>query len=356
MKKKLFVCFMAALMLALTACGGGGGTSSVAGAASGSGSAAAENVAVDKLSIIYVPSTDANVLLEATEPLKQMLIDEMSLRGFDIGEVEITVGTSFEAVGEALASGSVDIGISGASVYITYEDEVDLLLTATRNDFNKEGTDPNVWNDGPSERVDGKLTTGYRGLIYAGPSAYGKELAAKVAAGEELTWEDLDKAVWAVGNTTSNAGYLYPCLWLKQNYGKTYSDLSNVIPGTNYPTMFTQAASEQIDIFMCFADGRTDYAESWMTELGRSEDIMDEVKVIGVTDMIMNDVTIGSKLSETMQLPGFKEAYCEAMIEIAKTPVGLEAIDVLGHNGYVVGVPSDYDSLRDVQAIIKEVE
>jgi len=315
-----------------------------------------ENVKIDKLRIAYVPSTDAQVLLAAVEPLKQMLADELATHGFDVKEIEITVGTSFEAVGESLASGSVDIGIGGASVYVTYDDEVDLILTATRNDFNKEGNDPKVWNDGISERVDGKLTTGYRGLIYAGPSAYGQQLATKVENGEELSWEDLDQATWAVGNTTSNAGYLYPCLWLKNNYGKMFSDLSNVIPGTNYPTMVTQAASEQIDIFMVFADGRIDYEEAWTTELGRSESMWDEVKVIGVTDMIMNDVIMGSQISDAMTLPGFKDAFGQSMIDIAATDAGREAISILSHNGYVIGNDSDYDSVRKVQEIIKTLD
>jgi len=315
-----------------------------------------ENVQVDKLRIIYVPSTDAQVLLAAVEPLKQMLTDELQTRGFDVKAVEITVGTSFEVVGESLASGSVDIGIGGASVYVTYDDEVDLLLTATRNDFNKEGNDPRVWNNGISERIDGKLITGYRGLIFAGPSEQGRKLAAKVENGEELTWEDLDQATWAVGNTTSNAGYLYPCLWLKNNYGKMFGDLSNVIPGTNYPTMFTQAASEQIDIFMVFADGRNDYEESWTAELGRSESIWDEVKVIGVTDMIMNDVIMGSQISDVMTIPGFKEAFSQSMIDISTTDAGRKAIDILSHNGYVIGNDSDYDSVREVQALIKALD
>lgn len=315
-----------------------------------------ENVQVDKLRIIYVPSTDAQVLLAAVEPLKQMLIDELKNHGFEVKEVEITVGTSFEVVGESLASGSVDIGIGGASVYVTYDDEVDLLLTATRNDYNKQGNDPRVWNDGLSQRVEGELATGYRGLIYAGPSERGLQLAAKVENGEELTWEDLDQATWAVGNTTSNAGYLYPCLWLKDNYGKMFADLSKVIPGTNYPTMFTQAASEQIDIFMVFADGRIDYEEAWTGELGRSESIWNEVKVIGVTDMIMNDVIMGSQISDVMTIPGFKEAFSQSMIDISVTDGGRKAIDILSHNGYIIGVDSDYDSVREVQAIIKALD
>lgn len=347
---------MSFALLFCTACSSAPAKSDAGAASVKSDTASKEPVKVDKLRIAYVPSMEAQAILDSTEPLKGILIEEMAKHGFEIKEVEITVGTSFEAVGEALASGSVDIGIAGASVYVTFEDEVDLLLTATRNGFKDESADPKVWNTGDNKRVDNNPVTGYRGLIYAGPSAYGKTLAAKVEKGEKLTWEDLDKAVWAVGNTTSNAGYLYPCLWLKTNYDKLISDLSNVIPGTNYPTMFTQAANEQIDVFTVFADGRADFEEAWTTEMGRKDSIWDEVKVIGVTDLIMNDVTMGSKASETMQIPGFKEAFCQSMIDIAKTDKGAEIISILSHTGYVIGKPADYDSMREVQEIVKSIK
>ncbi len=297
-KAKSILCvFLSSLLLLATACGSTASSSAQQSTAQNAsqGSTNAEPVVVESLKIAYVPSMDAQTIIDSTEPLKAILIEEMAKHGFDIKKVEITVGTSFEAVGESLASGSVDVGIVGASVYVTFEDEVDLLLTATRDGFKNESPDPKVWNEGKPERVEGVPVTGYRGLILAGPSTYGQELAAKVDKGEELTWEDLDKAVWAVANTTSNAGYLYPCLWLKNNYGKVISDLTNVIPGTNYPTMMTQAASEQIDVFVVFADGRLDYEEAWNSEMGRKDSIFDDVKVIGVTDMIMNDVTMLTK-------------------------------------------------------------
>lgn len=353
--KALLGIFLATALLASCASTASSSAASQSSAADSTGSAPVETVKVDELKIAYSPSADAQAILDTTEPLKQLLIDQLATRGFEVGKVDITVGTSFEAIGESLASGSVDVGIGGGSIYVTYEDDVDLLLTATRDDFNVDSANPMDWNKEIPTRVPGKMTTGYRGLIYAGPSAYGKELAAKVENGEELTFEDLDKATWAVGNTTSNAGYLFPSQWLKTKYGKTLADLSNIVPGTNYPTMFTQAASEQIDVFVVFADGRDTYKDAWTSEMGRSESIYDEVKVIGVTDMIMNDVTMGSKISDTMNLPGFKEAFEQSMIDIAKTPEGQKAISVLGHTGYIIGNDADYDVLREVLADVKSM-
>ena len=50
-----------------------------------------------------------------------------------------------------------------------------------------------------------------------------------------------------------------------QNYdGKKISDLSKVTPlDSGYGTAFSMAAAEQVDIIVCYADGRNDYEASW---------------------------------------------------------------------------------------------
>ncbi len=64
------------------------------------------NKTIDTLRIAFVPSREPDEIITATEPLKQMLTDELAKLGYDVGEVDITVGTSYEAVGEALSAGS----------------------------------------------------------------------------------------------------------------------------------------------------------------------------------------------------------------------------------------------------------
>ena len=80
--------------------------------------AAAENVKVDKLTIGFVPSRDPDEIVTATEPLKELLKTELAGLGYEVGEVDITVGTSYEAVGEGLSAGTIDVGLmhGGADV------------------------------------------------------------------------------------------------------------------------------------------------------------------------------------------------------------------------------------------------
>ena len=63
----------------------------------------------------------------------------------------------------------------------------------------------------PFHKTD-NLTTYYRSIILAGPSTKGQELAAKVNAGQKLTWDDLNGATWAVMGASSASGYIYPSL------------------------------------------------------------------------------------------------------------------------------------------------
>ena len=144
---------------------------------------------VDKLSVYFVPSREPSEIVTATEPLKQMLKDAMLEEGYDIGEVEITVGTTYEAVGEALVAGTADVGLIPGGTYVLYDDGCDVILTATRDGLSKDFDDPKDWNDGTPTEASEKQAVSYRALLIAGPSEKGQALVAKVNAGEELTWD-----------------------------------------------------------------------------------------------------------------------------------------------------------------------
>ena len=43
----------------------------------------ADNTVIDKLTVYFVPSASVEDMMTASEPLKQMLIDELAKSGFD---------------------------------------------------------------------------------------------------------------------------------------------------------------------------------------------------------------------------------------------------------------------------------
>lgn len=308
---------------------------------------------IDKLTVQFVPSREPEEIITATEPLKDMLKEELSKEGYDVADVDISVGTSFEATGEAMSVGTVDIGFIPGGTYVTYDDGVEAILTATRNGLSIESDNPKEWNDkAPTEKVEDQVTF-YRGLILAGPSEKGKELAAKVNNGEELTWEDLNSANWAIMGPTSPAGYLYPSLRLKNNYDHTITDLSNSVQADSYPSSFARLATGQLDVLVTYADARLDFVDKWKSEFGGKDDIFKDVQVIGVTDKMMNDTISVSETSEKMT-PELIAALQDAFINIGNTEEGKEVISIYTHNGYEKANPSDYDSEREVQKMARD--
>lgn len=309
---------------------------------------------VDKLSVYFVPSREPSEIVTATEPLKQLLKDEMLKEGYDIGEVEITVGTTYEAVGEALVAGTADVGLIPGGTYVLYDDGCDVILTATRDGLSKDFDDPKDWNDGTPTEASDKQAVSYRALLIAGPSEKGQALVAKVNAGEELTWDELNSANWSVMGSSSPAGYIYPALWLQDRYGKGITDLVSAVQSDSYASAFARLASGQVDVLVTYADARRDYAERWNTEFGREGSIWEETGLIGVTAPIYNDTVSVSKTSSKMDADMIA-ALQNAFINIGNTPEGKEVIAIYSHNGYQKAQSSDYDNERAAQKLIQEL-
>ena len=337
MKKALLVFAVALMSLSLFAQGGGETAVSESG-----------NIVIEDLNIMYVPSREPSEIIMVTEPLKNLLKNELSSLGYDVENVNISVGTNYEAVGIALSAGTADVAVGmPANTYILYEDGCDVILTATRDGLSVDSDDPRDWNNNEPITASQNQAVGYRALIIAGPSEKGKELAAKVNAGEALTWDDLNSANWAVMSSTSSAGYVYPTIWLMNNYdGKTIGDLQHTVQVDSYPSAFARLASGQVDL------ARRDYEEDWTTTFGRSEDIWAETDLVGVTPMIYNDTVCVSKTSDTIT-PEFVEALKTAFMNLNKTEEGRNVIAIYSHTGYLPATSSDYDNERVAQEIMR---
>lgn len=316
----------------------------------------AASTAIDVLKVSFVPSKDPDQIITATEPLKELLKKQLDTKGFTVGDVQIDVGTTYEAVGEALSAGTTDVGLIPGGTYTLYDDGAEVILTATRKALSNDSDNPKDWNDNkPTTGLDTEQASYYRSLLIAGPSAKGQELAAKVNKGEELTWEDLNSATWAVMSTSSSAGYIYPTLWLQEKYGKSLTDLAKVTQSDSYGSSFARLAAGQADIVVAFADARRDNEEKWTTEYGGTGPIWDQTNVIGVTQPIYNDTVSVSKNSPIMN-DELNKALQESFMEIAETPEGKEVIAIYSHEGYKVAQSSDYDGERQAQELIRSMK
>ena len=310
------------------------------------------------LTIYFVPSRDASLILTITEPLKEMLITELDALGYNFSEVIIEVSTSFEAAGMALVDGEADIAFLPSFTYAQYSihNEIDVILTALRSGLNKDFTDAVDWNDGTAtERTSSIMAPYYRGLIIAGPSSKGRELAAKVNAGIALTWADVNSANWCVRSSTSSSGFIYPSIWLMDHYdGRGIIDLYNFAQSDSYGTSIAYLAAETCDVATVYSDARMDYAYRWNESsynggFERTLSIWEETDVIGVTNPIYNDTisvsntTVDADLAAALQI---------AFMNIADTPAGLEVFEIYYHEGYQIAEDSDYDYARIAETLI----
>ena len=309
---------------------------------------------IETLKVAFVPSREPQEIITATEPLKQLLKDELAKEGYDVKDVEITVGTTYEAVGEGLEAGTIDVGLIPGGTYVLYDDGAEVILTATRDGLSKDSDNAKDWNDNAPTEPTTEQVTSYRALMIAGPSEKGKELAAKVNAGEALTWEDVSSANWSVANSSSPAGYIYPSLWLQENFDKNITDLPHAVQSDSYGSAFARLASGQVDILCTYADARRDYEDEWTTEYGMTNSIWDDTAVVGVTPAIYNDTISVSKTSPIMD-DDFKQALGQAFINIGNTEEGKEVIAIYSHNGYQWAKSEDYDSERAAQEMIQSL-
>lgn len=317
---------------------------------------AQDSKTIENLTIGFVPSREPQEIVTATEPLKDLLKEELAKAGYTVKNVEISVGTSYEAVGEGLNAGTLDVGLIPAGTYVLYRDGAEVLLTATRKGLSVDDDNAKIWNDNKPTKKSDKQVTFYRSLIVAGPSEKGQRVAKKINSGQELTWEDVKDLKWSVMNPTSPAGYIYPTLWLNAKFGKTIKDLgNNAVISDSYGSAFARLASGQVDVLCTYADARLDQEKKWTENYGRKHTIWEETNLIGVTPGIYNDTISVSKNSKNMT-PDFKKAFAQAMINIANTEKGKKVIAVYSHEGYQIAKDSDYDNEAKAQEIVKNIK
>jgi len=321
--------------------------------------APAESKTINKLVIIFVPSKDAATILAAVEPLKQLIIDGMKTEGYTVKAVDISVSADYNAAGEALTSGTAHLAFIPANTYIAYHDDgAELLLAATRDGLNKDSAVAKDWNDGNPTLPTTEQVTYYRSLGIVGPSAKGQELLAKITAGTALTWDDVNSATWCHSSTTSASGYIYPSVWLKENFNKTISDLEHHYQTTGgYSGAAADLASGVCDIAPGYADFRRDNEANWTKStvdggFGRTASIWAETGVVFVTPGVMND-TISYSANNKELTAKVIAALRTTFIELAKTDAGKTAIAIYSHKGYTADITdADYDAARAAAALV----
>ena len=174
--------------------------------------------------------------------------------------------------------------------------------------------------------------------------------------GEKPSWDDLNGASWAVLSPSSSSGYIYPCLWLQKEYGKSISDLSRAVQVESHSSAVARLAAEQADVMVSYGHIRIRNAPLWQSRYGGKGDMFNVTDVIGVTDGIVNDLIAYSRESDLMRNDQFRAALAETFIELGNTEEGKKIISVFSQTGYKAGSDADYDVTRRAEALLKKLK
>jgi phosphonate transport system substrate-binding protein len=322
MKKLLSLALLFVSIFALAACGG--------------------EEEMTELNVVFVPSRDAAEILDATAPLAELLKTELNDLGYNFETVNVSVSSDYAAAAEAARAGTADVVFLPGGTYVTYADGLVPILAAARDSLNKDFTDAALWNDGqPTLNITGsKNAVSYRSILIAGQSTKGRELADIINGGGEITWDDIKDAAFCTGGPTSSASYVYPNLWLNDNFGKSITDMPNAVDAGGYGGSVSQIEAETCDIAALYGDAR-------MHNPFSSGDIFQLTDVIAVTDPIANDgIQVGAhinvKLAEALQI---------AFINLINDEANFAIFDIYSHSAYAPTTFLAYEASRKINGL-----
>jgi phosphonate transport system substrate-binding protein len=335
MKKLISVLFLFILTFALVACGGDDASDP------------------DVIKVQFVPSNTASEIMLRTYVLERLLADEIPGKTF-----EISVGTDYNAVVEAMEAGQVHVGFLTAQqyAYVTTErpGTAEVILTSVRAALEVQLLPK-------ADQIAAMNAAGYTGQKSTTETvtSYASILVTKtttynlVGAGKLNTIADLAGKTVCTQGQTSGAGYVYPAVLLDDNNLKFVTGTPNaangevkaISIGVGYPGAVTALMSGDCDAAFLFQDARDN-----TTLLAAYPNLFTDTRVVALSPNIYNDtISVIPTLKDSLKL-----AIQNAFIKIATTEEGLAAIAVYSHTGYKIAVDADYDGERVVYLFKKE--
>lgn len=350
MKKHLLL----PLLLSLSLLAGCGQTPPAPSSSSPSPAAAASSppIQLESLSIeLSRIAMDAAATQSAMNALRDSLKAALADNGVEVGAVSVTAGTSYAATAQALNEGTVDLAVLPGTAFAQLGRDAVPLLTGHVEGISPDSGSAADWVDTETQWSDASFG-GSRALIVAGPSEYGRQLAARAASGTALTWEELNRARWIAPPT----GGEMASVWLADHYeGNTLSDLSQLDTDTpagyadNGRALMAALAAETADIAVISPARRLDMADIWTAELGRPDSIWVETTVLGVSEKAYDTILAARPGDETLASESFQTALAAALAQLNHRhgEIGLAT-------GGVLSVPvtsRDLDGMRRLATI-----
>lgn len=302
---------------------------------------------VESLNLVISPNISEETFLKVKNEFLSLLKTELLNNGYDVNKIEIQYTTSNNQATESIVTKMADIGfLTKLSYYENRENNLEVLLSQLEYSYNLSTDDLSAWNDKAQLVTNKVLLDHHYAGIYVGSSTKGQELYNKFNQGESLTWIDLNSSKWCHIVVTSQEGYIYPSLWLIDNFSRRIAELfSHELVVKGYPELMSKLANQECDIVVGPDTLREEYEEEWSKSFNRSTSIYNEVKMIAITQPILHNPIVYSSLNEKLD-EGLLSAIKKSLMNITnsenKNPL-LEAMDV---KGLVESNNEAYDSFK----------
>jgi len=257
------------------------------------------------LKMAYVPSADSQKVLANGQPLADLLTQQTGL------SFTVSVPTSYAAVVEAMGASNVDVGWLAPFAYVLAHDKFSsqVILASVR---------------GGSKTYTGQVITHVdSGINYL---------------------RDLPGKKFGFVDPSSASGFLYPSALLTANGIDPKTAFSETVFAGGHDKVVIAVYNRQVDAGATFGDsvpGQTTDARTLVQST--LPDVMDKVKVIGVTDPIPNDtVSVRSGLP-----PEIVSQIQSGLLAVAQTDQGKQYLkDLYNINGLATAEDSEYDTVR----------
>lgn len=342
MRKIAFMLAALLLLSGLSACG----QETVPTSSSSAPSSEPLKLETLRLELTRKETASASGLLAVLQTLPDALKSALADQGVEVGSVEVTVGASPAATAQALGAGGIDLAVLPGDSFVEVGGDAVPLLTASVRTALPDSADTADWLSVETSWSD-RASGGQRMLILAGPSDYGRQLAARAASGTPLTWDELDRAAWIIGSDGKNMA----SVWLADNCeGNTLADLSHLSrsnsAGDSGLSLLSALADGSADVAVLPADMRIDFADHWRAGLNRSRGIFEETSVIGVTEKFYGTVLAVRPGNALLTGEQFRSALAAAMSEVCSAQD-----DTAAALGGVLSVPLDNGDLDGMRRL-----
>ena len=309
MKHLRFLAVLTAIMLFVVACTGEGGASSDATESEEPETSAAASMdetggMPDELVIGFVPSREADALVDTIQPVADALSEALGI------PVEGYVATDYTGLVTAMQTGQAQIGAFGPFAMVQAVDNAgaEMILQSERNGSGTYHTqfftnDPDKYcDDEPVEGENGFLNCNGTADADNGPVA--EEKIAEIAAGTTVSFVE----------QASASGYIFPATIFLNNDVDPEEDIEPLFAGSHDASVIA-VCNGDAEVGVSFDDAR---------EIAETDcDIASNVVVFAYGPEIPNDgFAVAGDLSDEA-----KEAIKQALLAFASTDAGAETLD-----------------------------